>query len=347
MAPPVGIIITVTVIVAAGIAAYENPKVREWVAQSRRKIAIALHALGDDISPPSRSSQRDDPSIREDITDVAEERRRQARAEIMERGRIMEEKRQCQKSTSTKPSPQGSFDALVDEDGKLRRDESDRKDTYAKTTAVEPVIAPQGVVNRRVASPAQAMRESVDAPIMLRQLNSPSPPIQPGEDPFASNYEQEMRNTWNLPLPRSSTPTASTHASESLIDLTPTSEHPDPDFSVPESTTIPHALDRSEYFSANASTSFHNLLLDQAEYQYARPSNPTSVMSLSMDGSRRPNMPLSISSAPSIAGSLDHIDMREGEVGEDGSLSDLGDGVRTPASSWTEVGSVVSNDTGH
>jgi len=53
-----GIIIAASIVVAAGIAIYESPQVRAWVDQSRRKIALALHNLGDDIQPrrPSESS---------------------------------------------------------------------------------------------------------------------------------------------------------------------------------------------------------------------------------------------------------------------------------------------------
>ena len=55
-----GIIIAASIVVAAGIAIYESPQVRAWVDQSRRKIAVALHSLGDDIQPRRPSESFDD-----------------------------------------------------------------------------------------------------------------------------------------------------------------------------------------------------------------------------------------------------------------------------------------------
>ncbi|KAF1924883.1 uncharacterized protein M421DRAFT_71338, partial [Didymella exigua CBS 183.55] len=55
-----GLIIAASVLVAAGIAIYESPQVRQWVDQSRRKIAVALHSLGDDIQPRRQSESSDD-----------------------------------------------------------------------------------------------------------------------------------------------------------------------------------------------------------------------------------------------------------------------------------------------
>jgi hypothetical protein len=72
---PTGIIIAASIVVAAGIAIYESPQVRAWVDQSRRKIAVALHNLGDDIQPrrPSESSEDFDrrKRRREDRTEMS------------------------------------------------------------------------------------------------------------------------------------------------------------------------------------------------------------------------------------------------------------------------------------
>src|SRR5271155_5401262 len=136
MVAPTGIIITVSVLLAAGLAAYENPRIREWIDHGRQKIAMAFYALGDDIYPRSRSPPRDDPSMREDAGDIAERRRRQARAEVLERGRRMEERRK-RRAASTSASQ--SFDNMVDKDGNLRSgDNASSNVTQAVSTAVEP-----------------------------------------------------------------------------------------------------------------------------------------------------------------------------------------------------------------
>ncbi|OCK79008.1 hypothetical protein K432DRAFT_383435 [Lepidopterella palustris CBS 459.81] len=76
-----GLIIAASVLVAAGIAIYESPQVRLWVDQSRRKIAVALHSLGDEIQPRQSSSSSSDNGLRE------EEARGRRREDIIRRNR--------------------------------------------------------------------------------------------------------------------------------------------------------------------------------------------------------------------------------------------------------------------
>ncbi|TID26329.1 hypothetical protein E2P81_ATG00804 [Venturia nashicola] len=52
-----GLIITASVLVAAGLAVYESEQVREWILQYRQRIAMALHSLGEDINPSSRDME--------------------------------------------------------------------------------------------------------------------------------------------------------------------------------------------------------------------------------------------------------------------------------------------------
>ena len=329
-----GLIVLAVVVVAAGAAAYENPHVREWLQSSRRKIALALHSLGDEINPRVKQPRRTDPSMQEDGTEAAEERRRRARAEIMEKGRIMEERRRRKRTSVDPPSPRGSFDTLVDQDGMLKK--GDKMDeTYATTTAVEAEPHAEGLTSRRPGSPrSQALHESVDAPMSLRQLSSS--PDNHNEDPFVTEYEREMRNTWNLPLPHPAPPASSAHESESLIEFTPTSEFPDPDIIIPGGTaSIGHSLEHTEYFSL-ASKSSHTLSEAQPS------SSPVILPHISQ------SQPQLASSTASTAGSIDHLRVSdvEGSVSDDGVLSEIGDGIRTPASGWTDVGSVVSSDAG-
>src|SRR5271170_1753068 len=124
MVPPLGVIITVTIILAAGIAMYENPNIREWIDRSRQKIAMALHSLGDDVDPRPRSPRINDPSMREDASEMAEARRRQARAEIMERGRIMEERRRRKQASRSGSDSSQTFDNVVDKTGMLKKEET-------------------------------------------------------------------------------------------------------------------------------------------------------------------------------------------------------------------------------
>lgn len=331
-----GLIVLAVVVVAAGAAAYENPHVREWIHNSRRKIAHALHSLGDEINPRVKQPRRNDPSMREDDTEAAEERRRRARAEIMEKARIMEDMRTKKRSSEDVSSPTGSFDTLVDKQGMLKKTEN-VDEAHATTTAMEPDPPTEGLSKRRPVSPsAEPLHLSVDAPIPLRQLSS-SPHIHP-EDPFATEYEREMRNTWNLPLPHPPPPASSARESESLVDFTPTSEFPDPDIIIPGSTpSNGRSLDQIEYFSLGTNSSH---TLSESE-NLSPPMAPQYT-------SRSQPYPPSASSDSSMADSVDHVRHSdvEGSIIDDGVLSEFDDGIRTPASGWSDVGSVISSDAG-
>lgn len=340
MVPPLGVIITVTIILAAGIAVYENPNIREWIDRSRQKIAMALHSLGDDVDPRSRSSRINDPSMREDASEVAEARRRQARAEIMERGRIMEERRRRKQASRSGSDSSQTFDNVVNKGEKLKKDEA----TMAASSSVEPALGLKDLKNRQSEPQGQDLHESVDSAISLQQLSPRPATVGSDADPFTSRYEQEMRNAWNLPMLETGNGTPSSHASESLIDFTPTSEFPaDPEVSVPDHEQAHHPVNNSQYFSAAASTSSHNLSNDEPEFYYAHPSNPTQPIA-PVSQNVRSEIPLSVSSAPSIAGSIDHVHASDIEESEDGVMSELGDGMHTPGSAWTDVGSVVSDN---
>ncbi|KAH6629492.1 hypothetical protein C7974DRAFT_434037 [Boeremia exigua] len=126
-----GLIIAASVLVAAGIAIYENPQVRQWVDQSRRKIAVALHSLGDDIQPRRQSESSDDYEERKRRRD---ELIRMNRNELIRRAReegiavdldelakigtedtVLAEQR-------SRANRSKSFDELVGSDGMLRQD---------------------------------------------------------------------------------------------------------------------------------------------------------------------------------------------------------------------------------
>lgn len=49
-----GAVVAVSVAVAAAIALYESPELRRYADDVRRRIAIALHSLGEGINPPER-----------------------------------------------------------------------------------------------------------------------------------------------------------------------------------------------------------------------------------------------------------------------------------------------------
>ncbi|ATY60280.1 hypothetical protein A9K55_006487 [Cordyceps militaris] len=67
-----GAVVAVSAVVAAAIAIYESPEVRRYTDDVRRRIAIALQSLGDGINPPLREPRYNRP---EDAEGFLESRR--------------------------------------------------------------------------------------------------------------------------------------------------------------------------------------------------------------------------------------------------------------------------------
>lgn len=336
MAPHAGVIIAASVLVAASIAAYENPQIREWFERSSQKVALAFKSLGDDINGRKRNRQTD-LSMHEDEDEKAEERRRLARQEIMEKGRALQEKRKRPQSDSSRTP---SFDSLVDEDGKLR-DHPVEPNPWAASSAVERDES-TGLRSRHEFPQAPAV---VDSPSSHPQIVSEQTevPAIPAIEPWESLYEQEMRSAWNLELQDRNL--AGPHHSSSLIDMTPRSEDfPDPDYSVPSLQDTPEQIERSSYFSANAS----QLLRSQAdEHEHdSEEALSQSITSLEADSSGSPEIVSEVpSSRASVASSTVDVEHSDAELTEDDDMSDeFGDGIRTPVSVWTEVSSVSGDE---
>ncbi|EEA25730.1 hypothetical protein TMatcc_006038 [Talaromyces marneffei ATCC 18224] len=319
-----GIIIGVSVLVAAGIAIYESPQFRQWVNQSRRKVAIALYNLGDEIHP--REARSEDISMVEETGEAAKERRRKAREEIEQR----REFNQARRHRSTRSSSAAvSFDALVDEDGRLKSEDGEEDDT-------------RGIIENGDHATAQSTALDTSNLTSLHKRGG-----SPGPEPLTNarlQAQHEMleameRDRLHLALPSE---TSSQHPSESIIDLTPTSEFPDTNH---ETTSNRGQIENSEYFSvANLSSSTHSSEIGQSEHFYTHPNQFSSSSNSSFPAN--PFVEHDVSTTSSIPGSLEHV---HDELSSDGTLSEWGqptDGILTPAS-WSEVGSVISSDDEH
>ncbi|MCJ1467379.1 hypothetical protein MMC07_006003 [Pseudocyphellaria aurata] len=317
-----GLLISLSVIFAAGLAVYENPQVRQWVDSSRRKIAIALHSLGDEITPPSNSRDSSpDASTREDESLEAVERRRKARQDILERGRAMEEKRRSKKEDNQKSR---SFDSLVDKDGSLLVQKAAASTAAASTTAAE-LETPEPSLRKRNldnnAADLGAVTANPFADEMHTELHASRPstsiiPTSPTPSHLTPNKE---------PTPLIDTETASNHPSEALLDLTPTT-----------SASSGFHADLST-LSANAPQSFPN---HWSVHEWAE--NNTSPGNITPPRTEHAVLEagdVSATDAPVTGGRLSRT---ASETGLD-VWSEIGERVSTPGS-WTEVGSVVSED---
>ncbi|GAD96517.1 conserved hypothetical protein [Paecilomyces variotii No. 5] len=315
-----GLIITVSVLVAAGIAAYENPQIRQWVINSRRKVAVALHNLGDEIHPGE--SRPEDISMTEEMGEAAEERRRRAREDIMRRRAVLEARRRKTSSSS------GTFDTLVDEDGNLKKDDDFGvfDEPLASSTAIDTNVSE--VSNRRGQSQS---RVNPDEQTSQREL-----------------LENINRDRLRIDVPSE---VSSNHPSEALVDLTPTSEFPEADAGWADHHAEQQPLTESEFVSVASRRSSNNSVDMKPDFYYARPDvlHDADNAGAQSPFSDEQGHQRDISSASSIAGSLTHVHHEITDASSDGTLSDNGhlvDGIATPAS-WSEVGSVISGDDDH
>lgn len=222
-----GLIIAASVIVAAGIAIYESPQVRQWVDQSRRKIAVALHSLGDEIQPQRRSSESsDDFELRKK---KREELVRRNRNELIRRAREegiavdldelakigSEDFEMATRRSRTDRSK--SFDDMVGSDGMLRQD----------TKATGKDMSENGLRKRGAsgfaAGSAAAMADPFSDDQVLFELDdeeeAPSPKpfayIEPGTRESSATVEGDS--------------VSQTTAPAQLIDLTSNSNHLEPE----------------------------------------------------------------------------------------------------------------------
>jgi hypothetical protein len=142
-------IIAVTVVVAAGIAIYESPELRRMAEELRRRISVALHSLGDSISPQERENLFNRPEdaegflrsrgidVRENLdVDADDETRRRQREELMYWNAIAESKKAEEARDAEKTRPRAgtrgsSFDDF------LKQDESGEKGSYVFNSSAD------------------------------------------------------------------------------------------------------------------------------------------------------------------------------------------------------------------
>lgn len=330
---------------------YESEQFQQWIDTSRRKIAVALQSYGEG------QRSRDDISMTEELGQEAEQRRRKAREEIVQRGSILQSKSQRERRATTSPS--ASFDELVDRDGRLKKPEEQERveeELSSSTRATGIDIQASGLVHRRVGGDGDVHVQASDPqPDLLADLES--------EQHRGDTLEATPRNQLRLDIP--SAP-ASSHPSESLVDLTPTSEFPDTEFDEDahhynnikdhdDAERVPQdLLSQSGYMSATLSRSVSSSHTEDGEpdFYYAHPSRDHQARNGSNeDRPPSPQARMDVSTAPPVASSAEHVErepLTPTSDDTDDMLSDADEYVRdvhTPIS-WSEVGSVVSSNDG-
>jgi hypothetical protein len=375
---PTGIIIAASVLVAAGIALYESPQVREWVHNSRRKIAIALHSLGDEIQPRRPSECSEDYEARR--AEIIRQRRnaliRKAREEgiavdLDELARIgREEMEMGERRTGRtgRTNRQRSFDEIVGQDGMLKREEDTA--TAAKATGSDMEAAKSDARRRGAAgfaagSAAAGNPFSDDAVLFDRDEEDDAAP----PNPFAYLEPPSRRSSVTVEDMAASAPIGQLiHPTPDLIDLTSGSGTFQPEnsqtASIPPSETgttsdsLDHtttAQSQSFYsFTSSPAASQHPDLPAAEQHEFDSDIENVSAGTLTPRSERSAFTGVSVvgSQADDIAVLSVHNDTdfdARSEAFSEGGFSEVesqrGVGVMTP-SSWTDVGSDEESEWG-
>ncbi len=362
-----GAIIVVTVVAAAAIAVYESPEVRQFAEECRRRIAIALHSLGDEINPRSQSESQQPrynrpedaegflQSSAETGVEADEASRRRQREELMywnqiRLEKIQKEKEQNKEQNSTRGS---SFDDF------LHEDQSAEKGTYIYNSGADVYgDAEEGLIRRR--------REGV------RGLDRGAAFANPFADENQIEIDEQRVNDRSLMSPEHSELSEDLYGASDDIKHdrknTDTLAHEEQLVDVSEPTTLP-AL--GELVSEIASYPTIPELPTNGDAYMTGQDGESAYASIHAwaDNSHHasfysplpvtPAAPLSVASEPefldgqvtptdsaSMAGSGEDVGRDDASSVAD-VMSEDGDGMNTPGS-WTEVGSVVSeSDLGH
>jgi hypothetical protein len=359
----VGAIVVVSVAVAAAIAVYESPQARQFAEDVRRRIAIALHSLGDEINPQSQHQQPrfnrpEDAegfmqSSAEPGVEADEDSKRRQREELMYWNAVHLEKLAKEKKLADERPENKSRGSSFDDF--LQQDENAPRGTFVYNTGADVNALPEeGLRNRGV-----------------RGLNRSSIYANPFADENHIDWDEQRAIDASLMSPEASEnfesmsegiysaneePHTPTTIDEQLIDTS--DAVPDPPISIP---TMEDIQDNTNYtnmtprdndvfasihaWADNANQSFYSPLPVTPEgatpHEAAVPSSPLfSEPPDSVSGDATPTYSASVASGEEIWAP------RSGATSEADVMSVDGEGISTPGS-WTEVGSVVSeNDVG-
>ncbi|KAL1872312.1 hypothetical protein VTK73DRAFT_1622 [Phialemonium thermophilum] len=377
-------IIAISVAVAAAIAVYESPELRRMADDVRRRIAIALHSLGDDINPRPREPLFNRPEDAEGFlrsqashetgVDADDETRRRQREELMYWNAMREEKLRRggiqaeadavseKLDVSAKTDVQGSsFDDF------LRQDAQAEKGTYVFNTGAETRPTEGGEIRHRGLRGVQGLNASVYAnpfsdengidftsdhtdllaePSELRSLAAVPVQKDDGDEAMSLDIYNATEPAVSETLERPSSP------GDVITDF----------HSVPATQTqtespalVERELAPEEYMTAgqDRSEAYESI---QAWARNSQPSSyspiPTYVSKgWETDSASEDGRTIATGTASSVAGSMVDAgrDFNSLQVGTENYdvLSVDGEGMMTPAS-WTEVGSVVSeSDSGN
>lgn len=358
-----GAAVAVSVAVATALAIYESPELRRYADDVRRRIAIALHSIGDGIEPPYREPRFNRPedadgfmlSRRDPGVDADDETRRRQRDELLYwnslrlRATDDDQPRDAAAAHVHRPSAvkRGpSFDDFLQQDG-----DDAEVGAYVYNTGADARHAPtpglrhrSGIAASLYANPF-ADENCIGPDDVSDMVTSHAPPVK--DEVMSDIYSVTTRQSHDN---RSVT----MEPSPVLVDTMPAPADPSPPESRPAETLERVLLD-DEYMSAGqedrdeAYASIQAWAHDSSRNFYSplpvTPAAPASEPELISDGQLTPT------DSMSLIGSDEHLanetlSSRVGDTGRPYDVLSESEGMLTPAS-WSEVGSVVSESEPH
>jgi hypothetical protein len=360
-------VVVISVVAAAAVAIYESPEVRQFAEGCRRKIAVALHNLGDEIHPNrSRQPRFNRPEDAEGFmqsgaagVDADEESKKRQREELMYWNRIHLEK--MEQETEKNRSRASTFDDF------LHEDKTAEKGTLVYNSSAETNKDIDGGLVQRRGEASKAMANGalfanpfadenqieMEPAETTETRHVPTPPLseQSSQDIYTADdlkLAREITRESTATLATDDSKDVETDEDERLVNVsepaTPTSESSVPDHIYHSTMTSGDEAHPDSVFASiqawadNSNQSFYSPLPGTPlAHSEAAPSEPEHI-----SGELTPT------DSASLAGSGEHISASEDGTGRYYDVvSEDGNGVLTP-SSWTEVGSTVSeSDAGH
>lgn len=383
-------VIAVSVAVAAAIAIYESPELQRMATDLRRRIAVALHSLGDNIGPENGNGEplfnRPEDAegfLQSGDVDADDETRKRQREELLY-WNAMKLSQELEKQTAEnekikereKLSRSGTtFDDFLQED-----QTANEKGTYVFNTGADVRNNDDGLVRRRGASEGvRGLNSSIYANPFADENGIDYNEL---EDSQISPEKDEVLSTDDIytasPRPADSSLSRTlSPATESLPELVPVEPERVVIFdatqpqvaSTPSESVAEAELGQDEYMTAgqdremaqdehDAYASIQAWAEQQQQAQRENqessrdfysplPVTPAAPLSEMSDGEMVSEGQLTPTDSASVAGS--GFDVANELASQNGSaskyydvLSEDEDGIPTPAHSWTEVGSVVS-----
>lgn len=367
--------LAVSVAVAAAIAIYESPELRRNIDELRRRVAVALHAMGENIEPAERAPRFNRPEDAEGFlesrqaaepgVDADEESRRRQRDELMYWNAIhMEKMRRLKESGEAVPAESPAVHALPAPtrgksfDDFLQKDRSGEEGSFVVHSGTD-VRQGQENVRRRGVTPAAYANPFADEhqidqdelhEMPKKTVNTTPRHRDNVSDIYSSTtYDPEDARRILATIAPAAAVGGAAAATAALVNL-------DSDNSTERSVTLDRELGADEYMTAGqddraaqeeayASIQAWAQGSTATDFYSPLPMSPTSAAmsepEVISEGALTPTDSISVIGhgedvgEPAAPSSPQHDNERPFDV-----LSES-DGMMTPAS-WSEVGSVIS-----